>query len=346
MANTLRNLRLSQRLLQVIGLLEEARIECMAYKGPATALQAYGDTALRQFTDLDLLIHPEDFARVYAVLLQAGWQPYTPLNQKEQRWLVKTAVEFQLTKGSDLLEIHWGITLPEFLHPLKTAIFWEGRMTLELLERRLPTLSLERAVFFTCLHATKHGCASLKTPVDLAHLSDLHPELDWLRLIDCSHRYGFQRLLCLNLLLAETLGGAVFPTDVHDRIHADAPAQSLATRVVEQMVNGRASPDPTERLFFYFQCRERLRDKLYLVLAQAFVPKEVDWRLLPLPEQLYFLYYLIHPVRSLAKLCWLLLSWLVGRTFRATRQSLGQILRPFRRPKQPEGPTRNPHKWP
>ena len=47
----------------------------IALKGPAVALDAYGDTARRQFVDLDLLIHPADLPRAAELLVGEGCSP-------------------------------------------------------------------------------------------------------------------------------------------------------------------------------------------------------------------------------------------------------------------------------
>jgi hypothetical protein len=42
------------------------------FKGPALAVQAYGDLSLRQYDDLDLLIHEADVPRAYQLLIANG----------------------------------------------------------------------------------------------------------------------------------------------------------------------------------------------------------------------------------------------------------------------------------
>jgi len=42
-----------------MALLEENGIEALTFKGPALAQMAYGDTSLRHYSDLDILIRKE-----------------------------------------------------------------------------------------------------------------------------------------------------------------------------------------------------------------------------------------------------------------------------------------------
>ena len=306
--NALRNLRLSKRLVQVVELLDKHGVDSLAYKGPAAALQAYPDLSLRQFTDLDLLIQPQDFPKVYALLVQAGCTPSTPLNNTGQRWLVQTAVEFPFQFQNDILEIHWGLALDDHLHPLKTSAFWNDSVEIEILDRRVRTLSPEKAVFFTCFHATRHAWGSLKWAADLAHYGQSYPALDWLALLEYARRSGFHRLVCLSLLLAERLGGAVFPPQVSQHIAADAHAQALARKVIQKIASAQPESSAFSRLGFFFRSRERLRDRLYIILVQIFIPREIDWRTIPLPAPFFPLYFLLRPLRVFVRSIWLLSS--------------------------------------
>ena len=54
--NAQRSLRLTQRTAKILACLARRGIEAIPYKGPALAQTVYGDVAMRQFSDLDILI--------------------------------------------------------------------------------------------------------------------------------------------------------------------------------------------------------------------------------------------------------------------------------------------------
>jgi hypothetical protein len=58
--NAERNLALTTELLAILARLEQNGIAAIGYKGSVLAAMAYGDIALRQFCDLDLLVRPPD----------------------------------------------------------------------------------------------------------------------------------------------------------------------------------------------------------------------------------------------------------------------------------------------
>ncbi|NJN18389.1 MAG: nucleotidyltransferase family protein [Oscillochloris sp.] len=59
-AEALRSMMLAGELRHILSLLKQAGVTAIPYKGPALALQIYGNAALRQGGDLDLLIAPRD----------------------------------------------------------------------------------------------------------------------------------------------------------------------------------------------------------------------------------------------------------------------------------------------
>ena len=58
-----KNLLLSGRLTEACAALERAGIRVLAIKGPTLALLAYGNSSLRQFNDIDLLVPAAAFDR-------------------------------------------------------------------------------------------------------------------------------------------------------------------------------------------------------------------------------------------------------------------------------------------
>jgi len=62
----LHNFFLTKELLELLTLFEAHCIPASPYKGPALAIMAYGNLALRQFSDLNILVHkrPDVFSTV------------------------------------------------------------------------------------------------------------------------------------------------------------------------------------------------------------------------------------------------------------------------------------------
>ncbi|NET52279.1 MAG: nucleotidyltransferase family protein, partial [Merismopedia sp. SIO2A8] len=106
-ANTLHNLFLSQELLKILKLFEANDISAIPFKGPVLAAWAYGNLALRQFSDLDILVNKQDFPRARDLLISQG---YNRCNQLY--W------ECELTSDQGLynIDIHWEIVPKHLCH--------------------------------------------------------------------------------------------------------------------------------------------------------------------------------------------------------------------------------------
>src|SRR5262249_57766658 len=72
-ASAMHSYFLANELAAVVRLLDGTGVRSLSFKGPMLALSVYGDLALREFYDLDLLVHPDTFERASAVLETNGY---------------------------------------------------------------------------------------------------------------------------------------------------------------------------------------------------------------------------------------------------------------------------------
>ena len=97
-------------------------MQAAPYKGPALAVQLYGNVALRQFSDLDILVHPRDVLLARDLLLAEGYSPLPPLTEGQQAVLLRTQCNFPFTRESKrmIVELHWTVSAPNFARPFET----------------------------------------------------------------------------------------------------------------------------------------------------------------------------------------------------------------------------------
>ena len=102
---------LSRELIRILERLSALGIEVMPYKGLALAEVAYGDIALRQAGDIDLLIRPQDFPRIRDAVHGLGYTPHVSFSEAEERAYLKSGYEcaFDGAAGRNLLEVQWAI---------------------------------------------------------------------------------------------------------------------------------------------------------------------------------------------------------------------------------------------
>src|SRR6266403_5674002 len=111
--NVRHNLWLTRELLQLHQLFRCEEIRLLPFKGPTLALAAYGNLALRQFVDLDLLVPKSDALRARDLLLANGYRSNLHLSPRREQDYLDVYDEFVLSSedGRCLVELHWA-TLP------------------------------------------------------------------------------------------------------------------------------------------------------------------------------------------------------------------------------------------
>jgi len=81
--NAVRSALFTGELLKILDLLESEKILAMPYKGPAMAVSLYGNPALRQFVDLDILVRKQDVWRCQELLISMGYEPHFKISQPQ-----------------------------------------------------------------------------------------------------------------------------------------------------------------------------------------------------------------------------------------------------------------------
>jgi len=111
LANLHKALRLSGEFIRILECLSAAGIEVMPYKGLALAETLYGDIALRQSGDIDLLVRAGDVQRVREAVRELGYTPHSTLSPDEEAAYFKSGYEYAFdgAAGRNLLEVQWAI---------------------------------------------------------------------------------------------------------------------------------------------------------------------------------------------------------------------------------------------
>ena len=287
-------------LLSVLDLLSAHGIAAMPFKGPVLAASAYGDLALRQFGDLDILVHGRNAIAARDLLVAHGFCFELHLNRAQEAAFLRDYSAFELTLGEGLLplELHWRLAESYFTFPLTTTELWEGRQSVSLAGRDVPTFSPEDMLLVLCAHGCKHFWQRLVWICDVQRLIAATPQMDWAALLERATRLGCARMLSLGLILAGDLLDATLPASVEQRARSDAVVVSLAVQARDWLVHN-VQPQPVQwpAVRFHLNARERRGDRVRYCAGLFFTPTPGDWEAVPLPPALFPLYYVLRPFR-------------------------------------------------
>ena len=278
-------------LFKVLAFLKSHGVEAMTLKGPVLAKMAYGDLALRQFYDLDLLVRPQDMPPVKEALLSAGYSRLDTFTPKQERLHLKRAYELSFVHPKFTeLDIHW--RFPDFLGGGLDADTAFGRKVQVNLEGKLVyALAPEDMLLFLCLHGGFEAWPTLSMVSDVARLLRCQETWDWSGLMHRAESLGMRRRLLLGLSLAEELLAAPVPSSITARINADPVLLGLYQQIQGELLAGSSSATRFgAKNLFQIKIRERVKDKLAFVWVRSAVSQKADWWWLPLPDYLYWLY--------------------------------------------------------
>jgi hypothetical protein len=291
-ANSAKNRFLAGELLYILQLFEAEHILAVPFKGPVLTVVLYGDLALREFTDLDILIREPDIPKAREILSNQGYRSsmasgvITPDVNVDELHSALTGIS---------VELHWQFSPRRFVSSLAAEHVWNGIEPIVILGRQVWSFSSQDMFLFLAVHGGKHSWSSLKWLCDLAEFIRSNPELDWPRLFKRAEALGAARTCRLGIYLAAELMQAEVPSSVVCAVREDAQVRRLAQEV-RQRVQETRDVDPIESQIFNLRLKERFRDKVRYVFLQCTQYSGEEERFLPLPSTLSFIYIFVRPI--------------------------------------------------
>ena len=286
--STARSLYLTGELIAITKAFAAANIAALPHKGPLLAQAAYGDLALREFTDLDLLIYPADLPVAIKLLAECGFLPPIDLGWVSPPALLRWTGEMSYASPRGVsVDLHWRLTPSHYPVQLDPEILWRSRTSVTLAGSELPSVTPEALLLLLAVHGAKHCWEAIGWLADVAWLGGAHPEA-WQGAMDLAMETSCQRPLALARSLTESA------------FQGKPPNDPLCRRVLDRWYDGPlASPASPELFSFAAALARRPSDSLKHLLGVTSYPTEIDWRERRLPESWFWLYA---PAR-VARLC-------------------------------------------
>jgi hypothetical protein len=301
--NVTRNVLLAGELVRIARLFESEGVGLLAYKGPALAVQAYGDLSLRRFIDLDVIVRRDDVARAGGLLMSLGFKKPAGLTASQERFLLRRQhnLAFAGDGGRLTVELHWEVSPAPFASVTLGEGTWERASEVTLQGAAVKCLAPEDLLLALAVHGTKHLWERLAWVSDVAALVNSRTHLDWDLVWRRARDSRVERMLDLALRLAHGLLGARLPEAVLAG-KGDPAVSRLASEVAAGLFAG-AWQEPVglvRSVRFNMRARRRLREKT-AYLRHIFTPTDGDLAAVSLPSGASFLYYFLRPLRLALK---------------------------------------------
>jgi hypothetical protein len=266
LAQAARNFQLATALTEIIHEFTESAIEVVVLKGPAVALMAYGQICHREFTDLDLLVHPADLKRARLVLERLSYRQVSPdvLNLNAEK-----DVQFLRELDDILVELHWALNPPNNRFALEATGIWDRLETVSFRNQPIRTLNVEDTLISLCIHASKHSWISLKWVFDIAQILTCRADtLDWNALRQRCTAVGCNRTLLFGIHLTRLLFAVTVPEIVATQIATNTSLIKLVENVRDSMINGTRLGH-SDLIRCHIEVHDRFSDRLFVAVTQS-----------------------------------------------------------------------------
>jgi hypothetical protein len=292
-------LHLVSKTLKLQKLLTENGVRNALFKGPLLSEIAYGEIALRQAGDIDVLIDREDFVLAKELLESLGYQMHPQLTSVQQASHLAFHCEIQFVRDDwfTVVDLHWGLSPRSFVFGLSGDEVMSRLKTVSFAGSQVQTFSNEDLLLYLAMHGAKHLWRRLEW---IASLSELVRSLEpsaWAKVVDLTVKARAKRILGLGLRLVENLFDLEIPPEVFKAVDAGSHMQAFANKICDELFTQPSRAESIDTNLYNLKIMDRKRDAFASVWRAILVPTLSDWEALSLPAALHPLYYGYRPLR-------------------------------------------------
>ena len=298
------SLRLAREANRIQAALKEHGVLAVLIKGPALAVQGFGTTSMRQFSDLDLVIEREDIEGAMPLLSDLGFRLEGVVPVSDMRLYTRLLKEWTFVSDDNrtILDIHTmagshtvssSAMTSEVLKHIEEVAFDDDRRT-------IATVKPTSMLVIVCMGGACEMWKKLSDVVDVAALLSTYRDTDWPGLLGWAERWGEKRSVLIGVHMAGSLLGLKMPRAFEDALRKDTGARKLAQAAAQRIMGGGSTAlDTVRERMFALRTRSRTGDGGRYLLRELFVPSTVELNMISLPRWLYSAYYCIRPIRLL-----------------------------------------------
>jgi putative nucleotidyltransferase-like protein len=284
-----------------------AGVRVLGLKGVVLSVQLYGNPALRNPRDIDLLVSVAEFAGAEAVLLGAGYRrPGATLSARQSaaywRWIKD--VGYLNPVNGIRIELHHRLSDNPVLLPCDFDTLWRERQEVEIAGATVAGLPRDKLALYLCAHGAGHCWEELRWLLDFA--ATLPEQNSSRAAVQMAEHVGLGAAMLHALSLAHDWLGLSIDEQELARARANLRVARL-NRVLAHFYDADAWYQSPERGSSAGLLRYSLWLRLYTYLIKTdwrywgyqvrreFVTP-ADWEVLRLPDSFFWAFPLVRPV--------------------------------------------------
>ncbi len=291
-ANHLRNRLAADVFRNCHNILSSENIPHIVFKGLALSDTVYEHPALRQFGDIDLLLHPEHLDRACQLCEDIGYSRIYPqfmlsnpdiqqLSPKQLRVYKNYYHEFTLQSPGELmpLDLHWRWSPRMYPADPDLGTVWNEATPHSVGGVSALTFSPEHHLLNVCIHAAKDRWKQLKWVVDIDRLLRSNDAMNWERLQTFAAVSRAERILRIGIQVAHHILETPIPPDAPKYLLENGRQKNLEP-VLSALFLPEGQPSRTLRCLgineLYFQIHGPGLHRLQYFLQAIIMPRPAD----------------------------------------------------------------------
>ncbi len=293
--NARKNLMFMGELQKILKLLKSEGITVIPYKGPFLAIQAYKNLALREFDDLDIFIHQEDFLKTKELLISNGYNPDFQIDKKRENKYIESQRERKFIKKSlkISIDVQWKVSALFFSLPKIQEYIGKKTISETINQLEITTFTTEDLVLILCLHNAGHRWERLAWLCDIAELIKKSP-VNWGKTIEKANYLEIKKILLINLNLIRDLLDIELPSEIVDEIESNKNIKEISGKIKYKIFSD-SSKKLKDEIYFNLILRDNLYYGIKDGIRDAMLPTPLEWKKLDVPLIFYPFYYIFRP---------------------------------------------------
>lgn len=280
----------------------ELNIKGLFLKGVPVSELYYGDVGLRDTMDIDVWVEEPGFIKISGYLHSLGYKSnldLSKLNKSQVAYKYKT--DHHLLFSIDhpgypsIIELHWKIRGRLGIFTFDPKLRYQELTYYKTLNIDIPIFSHVDNFLFLCTHGCDHAWYRLKWLFDFPQILD-KVEFDWDEVIKRAKTLHCVEQVKLTFMLLNKLIGESIPVQIEQQIRNTNLSWSL--NYIEHIIlyNGSFCDTDKEKLLnLRYVLSQNKKGFFNPTLILRHLTSKNDWKLLPLPNYLFFLYFPLRP---------------------------------------------------
>lgn len=313
-SNAVANLKYYGGLKQLATEFNSNSIPLIVLKGMYLAEAVYGNIALREMNDIDLLVPKDQLAEAVGILEKLGYEYDLAILERlgyesSERYLIESEIAAHhhispLGKPDvGWVELHWALVRPNQHYSIDEKEIWENVMIIQLAGVNVSSLCPENLLLHICIHTSYHHKFnfSLRPSCDIAKIIEyFQEEIDWEVIQERAERWNWGRGVYLALRVAKELVGADIPVDALASLKPSDFTEDILSIAITQILYEESTLF-SSRTIAKIVSQEKGWFLFTSLVKRIFVPRSVlaDLYSLPLDSPIVYLFYFVR-VKDLA----------------------------------------------